>query len=149
MIIVEKSPRNSAGLNLQRRPGKTKVNDLRIATWNVLSLYRSGAYRTLGDVMKNNKVDIVMVQEVRLVGNEVLESKECTFSFYYSCHTEKHIFGTGFLVDKRTGHMILDFKPIGMRMCKQRLRGKFYNYSFFCECAPTDDKDEEQKREFL
>jgi hypothetical protein len=83
---------------------------------------------------------------VQWVGNEVLESKKCTF--YYSCHTEKHIFGTGFLVDKRIGHMILDFKPISMRMCKQRLRGKFYNYSFFCECAPTEDKDEEQKENF-
>jgi hypothetical protein len=53
-------------------------------------------------VMKNNKVDIAVVQEVRWVGNGVLESKECTF--YYSCHTEKHIFGTGFLVGKRIGH---------------------------------------------
>jgi hypothetical protein len=45
VIIVEKPLRNSAGLNL-RQPGKEEVNDLRIATWNVLSLYRSGAYRS-------------------------------------------------------------------------------------------------------
>jgi hypothetical protein len=55
MLIVEKPPRNSAGLNLQRRPSKKRVNDLRTATWNVLSLYWSGAYRSLGDVMKHNK----------------------------------------------------------------------------------------------
>jgi hypothetical protein len=43
MILVEKPPRNSAGLNLQPQPGKEKVHDLRIVTWNVLSLYGSGA----------------------------------------------------------------------------------------------------------
>jgi hypothetical protein len=69
MITAEKPPRNSAGLNLQQRPSKKKVNDLRIATWNVLSLYRSGAYRSLCDVMTNNTVDIAAVQEVRWVGN--------------------------------------------------------------------------------
>jgi hypothetical protein len=58
MLIVEKPPRNSAGLNLQRRPGKKKVNDLRIATWNAQSLYRRRAYRILCDVMKNNEVNI-------------------------------------------------------------------------------------------
>jgi hypothetical protein len=96
--------------------------------------------------MKDNKVDIAVVQEVWWVGNGVLESKECTF--YYSCHTEKHIFGTGFLVGKRIGHTILDLKPISMRMCKLRLRGKFYNYSFICIHAPTEDKDEEEKENF-
>jgi hypothetical protein len=43
MILVEKPPRNSAGFNLQPQLGKEKVNHLRIATWNVLSLYGSGA----------------------------------------------------------------------------------------------------------
>jgi hypothetical protein len=57
--------------------------------------------------MNNNKVDIAAVQEVWWVGNGALESKECMF--YYSYHTEKHIFGTGFLVGKRIGHTILDF----------------------------------------
>jgi hypothetical protein len=96
--------------------------------------------------MKDNKINIVAVQEVRWVGNGVLESKECTF--YYSCHTEKHIFGIGFLVGKSIGHTILDFKPISMCMCKLRLRGKFYNYSFIWIHAPTEDKDEEEKENF-
>jgi hypothetical protein len=78
MITVEKSRINSARLNLQRRPGKKKVNDLRTATWNVLSVYRSRAYRSLCDVMKSNKMDIAAVREVRWVANGELESKECT-----------------------------------------------------------------------
>jgi len=49
---------------------------------------------------------------------------------------------------KRIGHTILDFKPVSMHMCKLRLRGKFYNYSFICIHAPTEDKDEEEKENF-
>jgi hypothetical protein len=116
------------------------INDLRITTSNVLSLYRSGAYRSFCDIMKNNTA---AVQEVRCVGNRVLESKECTF--YCSCHTEKHIFGAGFIVGKRIGHMILAFRPIRMHMCKLWLRGKFNNYSFICVHANMEDKDGEEK----
>jgi hypothetical protein len=92
--------------------------------------------------MQNNEVDIAAVQKVRWVGNGVLESNECTF--YYSCHT----FGSGFLAGKRIGHTILDFKPISMCMCKLRLRGKLYNYSFICVHAPTRDKVEEEIEKF-
>jgi hypothetical protein len=58
----------------------------------------------------------------------MLESKN--FTFYYSCHPEKHIFETGFLVDGRIKHLILDFKPICMHICKLPLKGQFRNYSF-------------------
>jgi hypothetical protein len=77
----------------------------------------------------------------------VLESKECTF--YCSCHTEKHIFGAGFLVGKRIGHMILAFRPIKMHMCKLWLRSKFNNYSFICVHANMEDKMERKKRGYM
>jgi hypothetical protein len=76
----------------------------------------------------------------------VLRSKEYSSTIAV---TQKHIFGTGFLVGKKIGHIILDFKPISMHMCKLQLTGKFYNYIFIYVHAPMEDKGEEKKRIFL
>jgi hypothetical protein len=34
--------------------------------------------------------------------------------------------GTGFLVEKRLKHIILDFKAVDERMCVIRIKGKFF-----------------------
>jgi len=40
---------------------------------------------------------------------------------------------------------IIDFEPINSRMCKVRIKGKFYNTTVVNICAPTESANEEQK----
>jgi hypothetical protein len=42
----------------------------------------------------------------------------------------------------------MDFKAKSSKMCRLRIRGKFFNYSIVCVHAPTEDKNEEKKDAF-
>jgi exonuclease III len=39
--------------------------EVRIGTWNVLTLYRGGALKQLEKVQQDYKVDIIVLQEIR------------------------------------------------------------------------------------
>ena len=43
---------------------------------------------------------------------------------------------------------ILGFKPVSDRICKLRVKGKFYNMTLINIYAPTEDKEEEIKEQF-
>jgi len=44
---------------------------------------------------------------------------------------------------------ILGFKTISDHICKLRIKGKFYNVTLINICAPTEDKEEDIKQQFL
>ena len=48
------------------------------------------------------------------------EIKVCTVS--YSCHNNNHQFGTEFIVNKSMRYLVMNFRPISMRLCKNRKR---------------------------
>jgi hypothetical protein len=75
------------------------------------------------------------------VGNGVMQ--KCHYDLYYSCHDRKHIFGTGFVVNKRVSHMVIGSEPLGMRMCYLHLKSRFFNIGIINAHAPTEDKEEE------
>jgi len=63
----------------------------------VLSLYRSGTLQYLMGVRRDSKIDLLAVQEVRLLGRSVIE-KDCTN--YYRSDDEKICLGLAlFLVN--------------------------------------------------
>ena len=43
---------------------------------------------------------------------------------------------------------ILGFEPISDRICKLRVKGKFYNMALINICAATEGKEEEIKEQF-
>jgi len=73
------------------------------------------------------KADIVGLQDICWTGIGILENQDC--NFFYSCDNKDHIVGAGFLVSKRIKHLIIDYKPITLRNCTLRMRGKVFNYS--------------------
>ena len=115
---------------------------MRLCTWNILSLYKPKALKLLIDQLSKYKADITALQEMRWIGNGVIEKKECTI--YYSCGN-KHMFGTGFIINQRVKHLVLDFKPVNERLSVLRIKGKFYNYSIINVHLPTEEKTEEEK----
>jgi hypothetical protein len=44
---------------------------------------------------------------------------------------------------------ILGFEPISGRICKLRVKGKFHNMTLINMYAPTEDKEEEIKDNFM
>jgi exonuclease III len=69
---------------------------LYIGTWNVLSLYRTGALNLLLEQLEKYKISIIAIQEIHGKGNGLLEKRGHTT--FYSCDVKVHQFGTGFIV---------------------------------------------------
>ena len=59
---------------------------------------------------------------------------------YYSCAEVQHMFGMGFIINRRIISRVIDFKPVDKRLCVLRIKVSFQNYSFICAHAPTEDK---------
>jgi hypothetical protein len=131
------------GLRLKIQ-NKLKLN---FGTWNVHSLYRAGALKTLINQLSAYKADIVLLQEISWTGSGILEKQDCTL--FYSYDNKDHILGTGFLVSKRIKHLIIDFKPVTPRICNLRIRGNFFNYSFVNDHVCTEISDDEENVFFL
>jgi len=53
--------------------------------------------------------------------------------------TSKEQHGTGFLITCCVTQCILGFEPINERMCKMRIKGKFYNMTLISIYAPKDE----------
>ena len=103
-LTVSKSQKETSGPLFSRRLGMK--SDLRIGTWNIRTLFRSGALNKLTDVFVEYKLDILAVQEMRWTGQGVLDRRNC--SIYYSCHDKTHQFGTGFVVSKRARDRVMN-----------------------------------------
>jgi hypothetical protein len=86
--------------------------------------------------MQEYKIDLLAVQEVRLMGMSIIE-KYCRI--YYSCDDKENIFGAGFIVNKYIRSRVIIFKPIDMRLWVLRIRGEFKIYSFTCARVLTEE----------
>jgi exonuclease III len=114
--------------------------ELRIGTWNVLTIYKEGALKQLEKLLQDYKLDIIALQEFRWIGQSVLEKRNCRV--YYCCQKSKHEFGCGFVVNSKIEHSVTDFKPINHRLCTLRLRARFNNLSLICAHARTEEINE-------
>ena len=64
------------------------LKDLRVGSWNVLSLHQSGALKMLLLQLDSYKMDITATQEIRQIGEGIIDKKNPTI-FY--CCARKHI----------------------------------------------------------
>jgi hypothetical protein len=122
-----------------------RIKDLRLATWNVRSLYRPGGLRITINELKKYKIVIAAIQETRWSKATPQAFSSNGYNIYTSSLSNKHEFGTAFLVDSKHNHLVMNFTPINERLCILRIKGRFFNYSLINIHAPTNDSEEEAK----
>jgi exonuclease III len=120
--------------------------DLRLATWNVRSLYRRGGLRITINELRKYKIAIAAIQEK--MWNKLTPQAFTSngYNIYTSSLANKHEFGITFLVDSKFNNMIKNFSPINERLCVIRIKGRFFNYSHINIHAPTNDSEEDHRR---
>ena len=96
-----------------------------VGSRDVLLLYQSGALKMLLSQLASHKMDFTAVHEIRWRGEGIIDKKNRTI--FYSCDRKHHMFGTGFIVNKRIKHLVTDFKAKTPRICKICVRGLFFN----------------------
>jgi exonuclease III len=76
-----------------------RINEMRISTWNVRTLYRAGAMDELAQELEKYKIDICALQEIRWPDEGTMTKKN--YMILYSGNKNgKHEFGTGFYVNR-------------------------------------------------
>ena len=139
-----KEGKNRIGITVSKRK---RNKDIRLATWNVRTLYRLGATRILTDELKKLKISVVAVQETRWP-KATQNFTSNGYQIYCSSNRDDHVLGTAFLVAQRWNHLVLNFQPIDERMCILRIKGRFKNYSLINAHAMTNDSPDEEKEAF-
>jgi exonuclease III len=91
----------------QQLPRTLELSDITIGTWNVRSLYRTGALTTTISCLERYKLDITAIQEVRWEDSGSITSQRMTM--FYSGGT-KHKRGVGFIVKDKILPNIVNFK---------------------------------------
>ena len=121
MIPLDK-PRNWTGSLV--RPQQTN-KDMRIGTWNVKSLYKTGAVTLVAHELTKYRLDLVRVQEVRLDGNGI--SPIGDYMLYHGKGKNNHQLGTGFFINKRIKSAVNKVEFISDRLSYLILRGRGYD----------------------
>jgi exonuclease III len=75
-----------------------------------------------------------------------MDSKD--YTIFYSGNTN-NAFGTGFVVREDLKGVVVGFQPVSERMCTLRIRARFFNITFICVHALTEEADGEDKESFF
>ena len=130
-------------------PGKIKVYDnrIRIATWNIRSLFMAGKFANVEKERCRLKLDILGFSEVRWLGSGTQNTEEGIM--YFSGGTDvNHRYGVAVMVSSMVAKSVLDFIPISDRVMILRLQTSHRAMNIIQVHAPTADKDEEEIESF-
>jgi len=132
--------------SINRRPG-CKEKKLIFGTWNVRTLYKTGALLSLLSQLKEYRLAITALQETRWQAKDIMDMKSHTL-FYSGKEGETREFGMAFVVERNMKLYVLDFKAVDEQMCVLRIKTKFQNSSLINVHAPTEEKEDLEKEAF-
>jgi len=105
-----------------------------------------GKMMEIAEELQKFEIDITAMQEVRWKGYGKINKPK--FTVYYSGAEKQGEHRVGFIVTKKLRNYCMGFGPTNERMCKLRIRGKFYNLTLISAYAPTEDAKDEVKEQF-
>lgn len=89
------------------------AKELKIATWNVRSLYQTGKLDNVELEAKRMDIDILGISDVRWNGCDKIMRKEYDLVFSGG---DKHVYGVGILIKKNLSSMIRSVIPLSDRV---------------------------------
>jgi exonuclease III len=124
------------------------ISEMRIANWNVPTLYRALAMNELVKEMEKYNIDIWVLQESRWPGKGTVIKKN--YTIIYSGHkSDKHEFGTGYYISRDITENLLNFEPVYERICKIRVIHKYYSLTLTSTHIQTEERVKYTKKNFI
>jgi exonuclease III len=119
---------------------------MKFGTWNIRSLHRTGALKTVARELGKCKLDLVGVQKVRWEKGGTERPED--YTFFYGEGNGDHQLGTGFFVHKRIVSAVWRVEFITDRMSYIILRGRWCDIIVLNVQAPCEDKGDDEKDSF-
>ncbi|XP_033113627.1 craniofacial development protein 2-like [Anneissia japonica] len=123
----------------------TRKNALRIATWNVRTLYQKGKIDNVNQEMDRMNLNILGLAEVRWKGAGSIRIGKKTLIYSGG---DKHERGTGILFDELTAKSLKSWCPISDRVVVAKLEAKPLNLGIIQVYAPTSESEVEEVEKF-
>ncbi|VVC46374.1 Endonuclease/exonuclease/phosphatase [Cinara cedri] len=138
-----KRPRISGAKENKNGNWKSEIS---LGTWNVGTLYSTGAAHTVTQEIGRYKLKIVAIQEIRWQGGGSLDINNYTI-FYWDCDDRRQ-FSTGFVVHKSIVPNVMEFKTFNPRISLLTIKTYWCNLTIISVHAPTEEKTQEEKDDF-
>ena len=124
---------------------KIQQKKLKIATWNVRTMYQAGKLANVEQEMERMKIDVLGVSEVRW--REVGRIRREKTTFIYS-GGEEHRNGVGILLTNEVAKSVMGYWAISDRVLMVKISGHPFNIVYIQAYAPTSDSTEEEINTF-
>lgn len=137
------------GAETMRLVHKDKEKIMKVATWNVRTLYQAGKLGNAVKEMKRLKIDVLGMSEIRWPGSGVVRADGAVM--YYSGSAEQdpnHRHGVAVAIDESINKYVNNFVPYSERCAVLQLNGHPFNINIIQVYAPTADKSDEDVEEF-
>jgi len=120
--------------------------ELKISTWNITSLFRTGSCQNLVDVISAYGIKIAALQEIRWTGARQL--KVGKYVIFYSEMESSHFLGSGFAVHESLEPYVSEFNPVSERIAVLRINTTPPKIVLICVHAPTEVSTDNDKDAF-
>lgn len=122
-----------------------KLEKLSLGTYNMRTLYVTGALTTVVLVVETYRLDIVVIQELKWIGSGNIRSNSHTV--FYSCGTNRQS-GVDFIVKNDILPYVKKFIAYSDRQCYLQIECKWLNIALVNGYSPTEEKGNQIKEKF-
>ena len=128
-----------------RHPATARTQKLKLACWNVRTLYQKGKLDNLVQEMDRMKINILGIAETRWQGTNSIKHKG---KFMIYSGGDKHERVVGIIFDETTQKSLDSWILVPDRIIVAKIKAKPFDIGMIQVYAPTSERPEEEVEEF-
>ena len=118
---------------------------VRLATWNVRTMFETGKTAQVTKEIVRYDLDILGVSECRWTGAGRKKTRDGFTTFFFSGKENARVNGVALIMNRSTEKTLIEWEPLSNRIIRARYHSKYYKLSILQCYAPTNEAEDEVK----